>query len=45
MLGKNKVVTLSNEARAAIATQNSQWQDTGKTENKLKRWFQASGMW
>ena len=42
MLGK-KVVTPSNGARAAIATQNSStvYSASGKTENK--RWFQASG--
>ena len=46
MLGKieeSKVVTPSNGARAAIATQNSSTVYSGKTENK--RWFQASGTW
>ena len=44
MPGKNqKVVTPSNRARAAIATQNSSIVYSGKTENK--RWFQASGTW
>ena len=38
-----KVVTPSNGARAAIATQNSSTVYSGKTENK--RWFQASGTW
>ena len=46
MLGK-KVVTPSNGAHAAIATQNSSTvysaSASGKTENK--RWFQASGTW
>ena len=44
MLGK-KVVTPSNGARAAIATQNSStvYSASGKTENK--RCFQASGTW
>ena len=44
MLGK-KVVTPSNGARTAIATQNSStvYSASGKTENK--RWFQASGTW
>ena len=42
MLGKNQ---RSSRPQMATATQNSSTVYSGKTENKLERWFQASGMW